>query len=147
MDNCINGFNRSGIFELYSYICRFEEIKSCKKKKELQENYAVLLAHVETELKNIKTHNQEHSAWNPLDLMDEAISSPHFYYKKKECVVYDLLYHIRNAIAHGNISVDGITKNVRVKDFDKYGNQTANALIPKEVFINIVKHVNDDIQL
>lgn len=142
----INGFRDLDVFDLHSFICRFEKIKKYKKKKELQANSPNVLNDVEKELKHIISHRSNHKNWKSEDLKRTVLVVTHFYSVKKNCFAYDVLFHIRNSIAHGNISVD---KNnlVWIRDFDLNDKPTANGLIHIDQLKNILKCINENIEL
>lgn len=142
----IKGFKESEVFDLYSFVCRFEKIKEYKKKKDLQVNCPEVLNDMEKESKNLISHRSNHKKWNPEDLKRTVLIVTHFYSIKKNCFAYDVLFHIRNSIAHGNISVD---KNnlVWIRDFDLNDKPTANALIHIDQLKNIIKCINENIKL
>lgn len=142
----IKGFKESEVFDLYSFVCRFEKIKKYKKKKDLQVNCPEVLNDMEKESKNLISHRSNHKKWNPEDLKRTVLIVTHFYSVKKNCFAYDVLFHIRNSIAHGNISVD---KNnlVWIRDFDLNDKPTANALIHIDQLKNIIKCINENIKL
>lgn len=149
MGRTINGFSEAEVYDLYSFVCRFEKIKHYKKKKELELHYLGFSEELDKLLKGITLNHPKRKGWNLKDLSSGNVASPHFYFRRKGCVTYDILYHLRNAIAHGYINIDGKNNDyVRVRDYDSLSNrQTANALIPISVFRDIVKHVNNDIKL
>ena len=142
----INGFKDSDVFDLYSFVCRFEKIKKYKKKKELQANCPSVLNDLEKELKHLIFHCTNHKKWKSEDLARTVLVVTHFYSVKRNCMAYDVLFHVRNSIAHGNISVD---KNnlVWIRDFDLNDKPTANALIHVDQLKNIVKCINENIRL
>ena len=147
MERTIKGFDEIQIFDLYSFVCRYEEIKRYKKAIDFQKAYPDTYNGLKFELDKLKLHHPKHKSWNPKDLQRKEIEENHFYYINHGGKLQSILYHIRNAIAHGHIVLN-TNGYVRIKDFDNSGKkQTANALIQIDMLKNVIKYVNANIKL
>ena len=68
MERSIKGFDEIQIFDLYSFVCRYEEIKRYKKVADFQNAYPDIYNGVMSGLDKLDLHNPEHKNWDSKDL-------------------------------------------------------------------------------
>ena len=95
----INGFNQDAIFKLYAYVKAYEDVgvKSFEKEKDFLFRYPELKGLL-NDIKEVNCHwatSEEMKQLNFKQLYNEI-----YLLKYKKSYLLDLLYHLRNAIAH-----------------------------------------------
>lgn len=138
----VNGFNHSIIIDMYSFICCYEKLKGYRRNSNLKNDYPQIYSEVSDLLKDICCKNTKQKNWDKKYLLENITVDDTFYFKKESTIIFSILYHIRNSIAHGNITYN--KGKVRIYDYNKKNNRTANALIKIEKFNKILNIINNN---
>lgn len=150
--NKLQGFNEQEVFNLYKYLCVYENrIKILKNSTEIYSHYPQLRRL--DSIMNLFTMNYA----NDKAMQDLGVFIPkgHVYCTNtKTSKMYNFLYHLRNSIAHGQIEKEG--EQVFLIDY-KLMYDKKNKIIKKvfsgkgnlesSTFFKVVELVNNTIEL
>ena len=147
MEGLLRGFNQQEVFDMYKYLCIYEnKISILKNLAEVYHQYPQL-----KDLEVIMTKFTINYA-NDETMQALGVFIPHgFVYctNTRSSKVYNFLYHLRNSIAHGQIQkdngqvslIDYKLINKKKKIFSGRGN------LESSIIFNIIKLINNVVGL
>lgn len=148
----LKGFSKQEIFDLYKYLCIYEnKIKILKNSAEIYTRYPQL-----KELENLlKLFTINYANNEGMQFLGEFVPKDSVYCTNaKSSKTYNFLYHLRNSIAHGQIEKDNnyiflidynLTKEKNSYEIKKRFSGRGN--IESSVAFNIIELINNTIVL
>lgn len=133
--------------KLYEYICHIVLLDGLQTNKSVNSKYSISIdsdIHVFIQDKDLYSKNLYLTSSN-------VSSSPSylFYYKKNNTKVLSFLKHIRNSIAHDNISYDPTCDRFHILDYEIDNGAyklTAEGYIMRDTLIQIMEYVINNIR-
>ena len=152
MKELLNGFSQQEVFDIYKFLYIYEnKIKSLKNEADIYNHYPQLKG-IEDYLDKFKIHYANDEAMQVL-----GIHIPKgFVYctRTKSSKMYNLLYHLRNSIAHGQIEKENDCVNlidyyfVKTKKNRKPEKRfSGRGKLDSSIIFDIIKLINNNIIL
>jgi len=144
-EELLNGFSSSEVFRLYKFLCIYEsKLMRIKRSKRLYKTYPGIRP-LETFIDRFKYYYATKEGMQAIGLF---VPVGLFYCIRRNSKPTDLLYHIRNSIAHGQIKKEEDT--IFLIDYDIQKNEkvfSGRGTFDGGLFFDIIDCVNSNITL